>query len=83
MPRPRSEEIPLELIKKAPNSCLDMAPKISILPRPQTPRVEGEASTSTVEGQNSTEVKDTAKQLNISSEETSFIGKKKGLVETI
>ncbi|XP_049817773.1 protein CLEC16A homolog isoform X2 [Aethina tumida] len=83
MPRPRSEEIPLELIKKAPNSCLDMAPKISILPRPQTPRVEGEASTSAVEGQNSTEVKDTAKQLNISSEETSFIGKKKGLVETI
>lgn len=33
MPRPRSEEIPLELIKKAPNSVIDMAPKITILPR--------------------------------------------------
>ncbi|XP_044760092.1 protein CLEC16A homolog isoform X2 [Coccinella septempunctata] len=40
MPRPRSEEIPLELIKKAPSSVIDMAPKISILPRPQTPKVE-------------------------------------------
>lgn len=33
MPRPRSEEIPLELIKKPPSSVIDMAPKITILPR--------------------------------------------------
>lgn len=33
MPRPRSEEIPLELIKKAPHSIIDMAPKITIIPR--------------------------------------------------
>lgn len=33
MPRPRSEEIPLELIKKAPTSVIDMAPKITIMPR--------------------------------------------------
>ncbi|XP_057666663.1 protein CLEC16A homolog isoform X2 [Diorhabda carinulata] len=47
MPRPRSEEIPLELIKK-PNSIIDMAPKITIIPRPQTPRtvIESEPTTS-------------------------------------
>lgn len=33
MPRPRSEEIPLELIKKTPTAVIDMAPKITIMPR--------------------------------------------------
>lgn len=84
MPRPRSEEIPLELIKKAPNSVMDMSPKIAILSRPQTPRVEPEASTSAAQQ----EVVAGAQQ-QVSSEETSFIGDegksgvKKGAVETV
>lgn len=85
MPRPRSEEIPLELIKKAPNSVIDMSPKITILPRPQTPRVEPEASTSTAGEPTPT----AGVQQQLSSEETSFIGDqsqgspKKGAVETV
>lgn len=85
MPRPRSEEIPLELIKKTPNSVIDMSPKIAILPRPQqTPRVEPEASTSTAG-----EPMVAGVQQQLSSEETSFIGDqgqgspKKGAVETV
>ncbi|CAH0563446.1 unnamed protein product [Brassicogethes aeneus] len=88
MPRPRSEEIPLELIKKASNSCLDMAPKISIVPRPQTPKIEV-ASTSGGPTTSSQSQAETAKELAVS-EETSFIAdelrgasKKKGLIETI
>lgn len=79
MPRPRSEEIPLELMKKAPNLVIDVVPKITILPRPQTPRVEPEASTSS----------NVETQQPVSSEETSFIGEegrggaKKGAVETV
>ncbi|KAJ8910717.1 hypothetical protein NQ315_002082 [Exocentrus adspersus] len=84
MPRPRSEEIPLKLIKKAPNSVIDMAPKIAILPRPQTPRtvIEPEPSTSDENA--------VAKDLNVSvasttSEETSFIAEQlnKAGVETV
>lgn len=83
MPRPRSEEIPLELIKKTPNSVVDMSPKISILPRPQTPRVETEPSTSR---ENST-----LSEVNVAktSEETSFMAersltqRKKGTIETV
>ncbi|XP_018570091.1 protein CLEC16A homolog isoform X3 [Anoplophora glabripennis] len=84
MPRPRSEEIPLELIKKAPNSVIDMAPKITILPRPQTPRtvIEPEPSTSSENA--------IAKDLNMSvattvSEETSFIAEQlnKDDIETV
>ncbi|CAG9763381.1 unnamed protein product [Ceutorhynchus assimilis] len=73
MPRPRSEEIPLELIKKT--TLIDMAPKISILPRPQTPRIENELS----------QEKEAAPTIFIS-EETSFIGDRKTTndgVETI
>lgn len=84
MPRPRSEEIPLELIKKAPGSVMEVTPKITILSRPQTPRVEPEASTSGG-GETMTGV-----QQQISSEETSFIGDdenqgspKRGIVETV
>lgn len=84
MPRPRSEEIPLEIIKKAPSSVIDMSPKVPNLPRPQTPKVEPEPSTSkesqvVVVGSSS-----------LVSEETSFIAqeknsasKKKGVVETV
>ncbi|CAG9824726.1 unnamed protein product [Phaedon cochleariae] len=70
MPRPRSEEIPLELMKKAPNSIIDMAPKIAIMPRPHTPRtvIEAEPSTSS-ENQNP---KENTLVTSIS-EETSFI----------
>lgn len=85
MPRPRSEEIPLELIKKVPNSLIDMAPKINIMPRPQTPRVENEPSTSGLSGLAKLSVNDNSqtKKENIPtkkdiavviSEETSFIG---------
>lgn len=82
MPRPRSEEIPLELIKKTPSSVIDMSPKISILARPQVPKVESQASTS-IEGE-------AAPAVVSSSEETSFIAKdkgstqkRKGTVETV
>lgn len=85
MPRPRSEEIPLELIKKVPNSLIDMAPKISIMPRPQTPKVENEPSTSGLSSLAKLSVNDNSqpKKENIPtkrdipvviSEETSFIG---------
>lgn len=81
MPRPRSEEIPLELIKKAPSSLIDMAPKIRILPRPQTPRVEIESCTSNLAGLVNLSVCDleqpkeeTIVQTLTISEETSFIG---------
>ncbi|KAL3272543.1 hypothetical protein HHI36_014016 [Cryptolaemus montrouzieri] len=89
MPRPRSEEIPLELIKKAPNSVIDMAPKISILPRPQTPKIECEQSQ--LEKSGASRDKDSGVSL-ISdiSEETSFIADEgdsamiaKSFVETI
>ncbi|XP_074039442.1 C-type lectin domain containing ema isoform X2 [Leptinotarsa decemlineata] len=71
MPRPRSEEIPLELIKKAPSSVIDMAPKITIVPRPQTPRTIVETEPSTSNG-NQTPVKEVIAAASIS-EETSFI----------
>lgn len=81
MPRPRSEEIPLELIKKAPSSLIDMAPKIRILPRPQTPRVEIESCTSNLAGLVHLSVSDLEQpkeeaiiQTLTISEETSFIG---------
>lgn len=85
MPRPRSEEIPLELIKKTPNSVIDMSPKIVILPRPEV-----EASTSTVEAVAATATAAGVQQ-QVSSEETSFIGDeaaqgsptRKGAVETV
>lgn len=87
MPRPRSEEIPLELIKKAPNSVIDMSPKIVILPRPEV-----EASTSTVEVAAAlTPAAVGVQHQQVSSEETSFIGDeavqgsptRKGAVETV
>lgn len=83
MPRPRSEEIPLELIKKTQSNSNDISPKISILPRPQTPRVEqevvaiGEASAA-------------PSTPTIKNEETSFIAqqdkktpRRKGAIETV
>ncbi|CAH1971069.1 unnamed protein product [Acanthoscelides obtectus] len=75
MPRPRSEEIPLELIKKAPSSVIDMAPKISIMPRPQTPRTvtEPEPSTSTSSENQTSVINDVATAVSRISEETSFI----------
>ncbi|CAG9865200.1 unnamed protein product [Phyllotreta striolata] len=74
MPRPRSEEIPLELIKKAPQSIIDMAPKITILPRPQTPKIANEPEPST-----SNEPPKETPKLDISvSKETSFIAEENG-----
>lgn len=85
MPRPRSEEIPLELIKKPPNAVSDISAKITILPRPQTPRDEMEPSTSadefkvppeTVEAKNSEETSFMAEEENITQ-------RKKGVIETV
>lgn len=82
MPRPRSEEIPLELIKKTQSNTNDVSPKISILSRPQTPREQendeaGETSTVTA-----TPI--------VKNEETSFIAqqdkkapRRKGAIETV
>lgn len=88
MPRPRSEEIPLELIKKAPNSVIDMAPKISILPRPQTPKVECDRGS--IEPIGGLRDKDSGvSSISEVSEETSFIADEgdfqngKGFVETV
>lgn len=82
MPRPRSEEIPLELIKKTQLTSNDISPKISILPRPQTPRVEQESTSS--------EPAPTAVAANTKNEETSFIAqqdkktpRRKGAIETV
>ncbi|XP_048519708.1 protein CLEC16A homolog isoform X2 [Dendroctonus ponderosae] len=84
MPRPRSEEIPLELIKKGPSSFIDMAPKISILPRPQTPRSEDEPSISSAAALSNLSVSEPVQpktenivQTSAISVETSFIGDKK------
>ncbi|XP_044272607.1 protein CLEC16A homolog isoform X1 [Tribolium madens] len=77
MPRPRSEEIPLELIKKASNSVIDMTPKIAIVPRPQLKEESEEVE------------KKPEEEVSISSEETSFIAserrnsKKGGNIETV
>lgn len=80
MPRPRSEEIPLELIKKAPNSILDMSPKVTIVP---PARIEPEVTVT-----NEQPVLNVIST--IASEETSFIAqentstpKRKGTVETV
>ncbi|XP_050302255.1 protein CLEC16A homolog isoform X2 [Anthonomus grandis grandis] len=95
MPRPRSEEIPLELMKKSTGSIIDMAPKISILPRPQTPRVtDPEPITTTSSGSDiSTFVNHEQKEQRGKSEiesqpvsrskETSFIGEREDKVETV
>ncbi|KAK9885246.1 hypothetical protein WA026_010745 [Henosepilachna vigintioctopunctata] len=88
MPRPRSEEIPLELIKKASTSVIDMAPKISVLSRTQTPKMEQDQSLAESSGAS----KDTEKGVSLISsvsEETSFIAEEseqeKGLsfIETV
>lgn len=88
MPRPRSEEIPLELIKKAPMSVIDMAPKISILPRPQTPKVETDRGT--LDPIRCLGDKDSGvSSISEVSEETSFIADEsvmengKGFIETV
>ncbi|XP_060521293.1 protein CLEC16A homolog isoform X2 [Cylas formicarius] len=79
MPRPRSEEIPLELMKKGRGLIIDMAPKVSILPRPQN-RSESEPSTSSnanVAGSSNEIVSKTesiTSDASVISEETSFIG---------
>ncbi|GJQ73467.1 hypothetical protein Trydic_g13826 [Trypoxylus dichotomus] len=86
MPRPKSEEIPMELIKKAPNAPEDVTPKITILPRPQVVRVENEPSVAS-DSQINTPKASTSSN---TSEETSFIAdqrnssaRQKGIVETI
>lgn len=93
MPRPRSEEIPLELIKKPANAPTEISPKISILPRPQTSRIEQECPvTSTTTTPEAT----TATLSLTKSEETSFIAsqlqqqqlekkttRRKGAIETV
>lgn len=77
MPRPRSEEIPLELIKRAPASgILDMSPKVTMPrpPRAETPKLEAtrsddsalDAETPPKTGQKDVDV------VSITSEETSF-----------
>lgn len=85
MPRPRSEEIPLELIKKTQTNTNDVAPKISILPRPQTPRVEQDTAAAV-------EVPETGPVVaSAGNEETSFIAqqenkktpRRKGVVEIV
>ncbi|GLV34551.1 endosomal maturation defective [Carabus blaptoides fortunei] len=90
MPRPRSEEIPLELIKKPANAPVEMSPKISILPRPQTSRIEQECPVTSTTTQEATAP---ATQALSTSEETSFIAsqqqmekkmnRRKGTIETV
>lgn len=98
MPRPRSEEIPLELIKKSSpdNNILttDSSSKINIIPRPQTPVMITEPEPEVVvvsKPEQSIQKQEKEEQLlevvSITSEETSFIGdtspKKKGSIETV
>nr|CAI5834516.1 unnamed protein product [Callosobruchus analis] len=85
MPRPRSEEIPLELIKKAPSSVIDMAPKISIMPRPQTPHAVIEPEPSTSSENQSSVISNVTAATSWVSEETSFIAREtsKDGVETV
>lgn len=83
MPRPRSEEIPLELIKKSP-AVNDINTKQTVAPKPQAPRnevYEHTAVSSTEPIQN---------VVSIASEETSFIAqenaatpKARGSIETV
>ena len=84
MPRPRSEEIPLELIKKVPNSTVDAVPKVSsVVSRPQAAREDDVPTANATEANSNGSVIQAA-----ASEETSFIAnkkneKKRGMVETI
>ncbi|XP_017767846.1 PREDICTED: protein CLEC16A isoform X2 [Nicrophorus vespilloides] len=97
MPRPRSEEIPLELIKKAPPSSsattlIDMSPKVPrpLTPRPMEPPTVSVVALPTVSTSSESGPK-TPDVASITSEETSFIAengsatptRKKGAVETV
>lgn len=83
MPRPRSEEIPLELIKKTPNSISETATKITILPRPQTPRDELEPSTSREEVKPDVSVQKKSEETSFMAEEEKLMKRKKGVIETV
>lgn len=89
MPRPRSEEIPLELIKRTQNS-LESSPKISILPRPQQVQSDDVAVTSADEETATTSISTVQANEQLNSEETSFIAqqdkrmpRRKGAIETV
>lgn len=94
MPRPRSEEIPLELIKRTQNS-VEASPKISILPRPQQQqaiKVEEEPVLLSSNGSSTDSETPSASstQAQQESEETSFIAaqdkrlpRRKGAIETV
>ncbi|KAF5287527.1 hypothetical protein FQA39_LY04155 [Lamprigera yunnana] len=83
MPRPRSEEIPLELIKKTPNVVVDLNSKITILPRPQTPRDEQEASTSREDIKPDAIAARTSEETSFMAEEDDSLHRKKGAIETV
>lgn len=94
MPRPRSEEIPLELIKRTQNS-VEASPKISILPRPQQQQaikveVEPVLLSSNGSSTDSETPSSSCTQALQASEETSFIAaqdkrlsRRKGAIETV
>lgn len=83
MPRPKSEEIPLELIKKTGNSVVDVNSKINMLPRPQTPRTDVEPSTSReTQKQEATPTKISA-ETSFMDEEKVVTPKKSGVVEIV
>lgn len=91
MPRPRSEEIPLELIKKSPATSV-IENKITVSTRPQTPRNEIINEQIAIAPTETTTQNNTTSNSVIASEETSFIAQdsngaaavmKKGSIETV
>lgn len=79
MPRPRSEEIPLELIKKAPVSTSE-SPKMSH--RPQVQKLEPEPSTSQNRSAEFLKAKRSEETSFIASEQTSFVTSQMSLLNT-
>ncbi|XP_018335183.1 protein CLEC16A homolog isoform X2 [Agrilus planipennis] len=86
MPRPRSEEIPLELIKKSRNAEVEVASKITIVSRPQTPKTEGgDVASSTLSSLQTHSSEETSfiAQNDAARTSTSSSSKNKGFIETI
>lgn len=72
IPRPKSEEIPLEEMRLSQNPSSSASTSLAIEARPQTPKIM----------ENINQVTENIPK-DVKSEETSFIAKRKGMVETV
>lgn len=86
MPRPKSEEIPLELIKKSQTQQIDVNVKVTTTPIPQAPRndiIEHQAISSTDPIQTVAGSKVTSEETSFIAQENASSSKKKSSIETV